>query len=362
MTQGFRHVKGLHYYESSSPTLTSSSIRAVPATAAVKSWGLRPIDVEQAYLQADINKEIYIELPEEYRAFPNAVGLLWKAIYGLVQSGLCWFRKFTDGIKEKDFEQSHADPCVFRRIVDGKIVTVIVVYVDDMLLASKTKEYGGRTLSDLSLCFKILDLGETKFYLGYHITRNMEARTLSFDQHIYVKTVATRFNVTKTRMIPTATGMKPISKEDGPKTSKEREEVYRILYREAVGGLMWAATMTRPDVSFAAHNLAKVCDDPGPVHWKAAMKALRYFWRTTDFGITYGGVTSRGLKMSAYVASDNATCPDSRRSVSGGVVMLGGGTISWFSRAQRVTALASFESEYVALAEIVNKTKFLRQV
>ena len=63
---------------------------------------------------------------------------------------------------------------------------------------------------------------------------------------------------------------------------------------------MWAVTMTRPDLSFAAQNLAKFCDDPGPVHWKAAMKVLRYFWRMKDLGLT----------MSAYVDSQNATCPD----------------------------------------------------
>ncbi|CAN0335182.1 unnamed protein product, partial [Ascophyllum nodosum] len=285
VTQGFRQVKGLHYHESSSPIPTASSTRAVLATAAVKNWELRHIDVEQAYLQADIDEEIYIELHKDYRAFPNAVGLLRKAIYGLVQSGLCWFRKFTDGIKEKGFEQSHADPCVFRRIVDGEVVIVIVVYVDDILLASKTKGDGGRTLSDLSSCFKIKDLGEAEFYLGCHITRNREARTLTFDQHIYAETVAKRLNVTKTSMIPMATGVKPLSKEDGPKNPKEREEMRPIPYREAMGALMWAATMTRPDLSFAAHNLAKFCDDPGPVHWKAAMKALRYFWRTKDLGI-----------------------------------------------------------------------------
>ena len=115
------------------------------------------IDVEQAYLQADIDEDIYIKVPEDYHAFPNAVGMLRKAIYRFVQSGLFWFRKFTNGIQEKGFKQSHADPCVFRRIVDGKVVIVIVVYVDDILLASKTKEDEGRTLSDLSLCFKFKD-------------------------------------------------------------------------------------------------------------------------------------------------------------------------------------------------------------
>ena len=68
--------------------------------------------------------------------------------------------------------------------------------------------------------------------------------------------------------------------------------------------------MTRSDLSFAAQNLAKFCDDPGPVHWKAAMKAIRYVWRTKDLDITYGGVTSRALTMSAYVDFNNATCPD----------------------------------------------------
>ena len=150
-------MKGLHYHESSSSTPTASSMRAVLTTAVVKDWELRHIDVEQAFLHAGIDEEIYIELPEDYRAFRNAVGLLKKAIYGLVQSELYCFRNFTDSIKEKGFEQFHADPCMFRRIVDGKVVTVIVVYVDSILLASKTKE--GRALSDLSPCFKIKDLG-----------------------------------------------------------------------------------------------------------------------------------------------------------------------------------------------------------
>ena len=192
--------------------------------------------------------------------------------------------------------------------------------------------------------FKTKDLGEAGFYLGCHITRNREVRTLTFDQHIYAETMSKRFNMTETGMIPMATWMKPLSKEDGPKNPKERKGMRRIPYREAVGTLIWAATMTRPDLSFGVHNLAKFCNDPGPVLRKAAMKAFRYFWRTKDLSITYGGVTSRGLTMSPYIDSNHATCPNSRRSISGGAVMLGGGTISWFSRAQRVTALASSES------------------
>ena len=62
---------------------------------------------------------------------------------------------------------------------------------------------------------------------------------------------------------------------------------------------MSAATMEISGVSFAAQNLIKFCDDPGPVHWQAAMKALQYFWQTKNLGVTYGEVTSRDVVMSA---------------------------------------------------------------
>ena len=133
-------------------------------------------------------------------------------------------------------------------------------------------------------------------------------------------------------------------------------------YREAVGALMWAATMTRPDVAYAAHQLGKFNDNPGPTHWRAAKRALQYLWQTKDIGITYGGTPESCTKLSAWVDADFATCQDTRRLVSGGAVMLRGGAISWFSRMKKVTVAASSVSEYVALAEVVNELRFLRQV
>ena len=96
--------------------------------------------------------------------------------------------------------------------------------------------------------------------------------------------------------------------------------------------------------------------------WRAAKRALQYLWRTKDVGITYGGTPGPCKKLSAWVNADFATCPDTRRSVSGGEVMLGEGAISWLSRVQKVTAAASSESGYVALAEVVNELRFVRQV
>ena len=70
-------------------------------------------------------------------------------------------------------------------------------------------------------------------------------------------------------------------------------------YWEAVGALMWAATMIRPDVAYAAHQLERINDSLEPVHWGAAKRALQYLWRTKDVGITYGGTPGSFTKISA---------------------------------------------------------------
>ena len=159
-----------------------------------------------------------------------------------------------------------------------------------------------------------------------------------------------------------SSGSKPLSKYDTAQTGAETEEMRVTPYREAVGALMWAATMTRPDVVYAAHHLGKRNDNPGPAHWRAAKRSLQYLWRTKDVGSPTVECRGRAQKISAWVDADFATCPDTRRAVSGGAVMLGGGAISWFLRAQKVTTAASSESEYVALPEVVNELRFHRQV
>ena len=253
---------------------------------------------------------------------------------------------------------------MFRQVLRGEVVVIIVVYVDDPLVASETKRDDEQTMKDLRSRFRIKDLGEAGFYLGCHITRNRNAKRPKLDQYRYVRTVASRFNE-KTSTTPAAAGAagaKPLSKDNAPQTEAETEVMRVTPHWEAVGALMWAATMTRPDVAYVAHQLGKFNDNPGPVHWRAAKRALQYLWRTKDVGIIYGGTPRSCTKLSAWVDADFATCPDTRRLVSGGTVMLGGGAISWFSRVQKVTAAASSESEFVALEEVIDELRFLRQV
>ena len=140
--QGFRQIKGIHYDESSSPP-SHVSIRMVLVIATVKDLELRQLDVDMAYLEAGVKEELYMELPEDYRDSCNQVGRLQKAMYGLVHAGLLWSKNFSAELAARGFEQCQADRCVFRRVLRGKGVVIIVVYVDDLLLASENEARRG---------------------------------------------------------------------------------------------------------------------------------------------------------------------------------------------------------------------------
>ena len=126
--------------------------------AAVKDWELRQLDVDMAYLEAGVKEKLYIELPEENRDSCDHVGRLQKAMYGLVHAGFLWPKTFSAELAARGFDHRQADPCVFRRVLRGKVVAIIVVYVDDLLVARKTKRDEEQAMKDLRSCFLNKDL------------------------------------------------------------------------------------------------------------------------------------------------------------------------------------------------------------
>ena len=155
--------------------------------------------------------------------------------------------------------------------------------------------------------------------------------------------------------------MPTLSKADEPRNAEEKEEIRKFPHQEAMGALMWTATMTRSDIACAVRAVARFCENSGPAHKKAVMKILRYLLHMKEWGITYGG-QGCGLCMEVYMELDFGACLGTRRSVSGAVLMLAKGAIGWHSRMQEVTASATSEAEYVALSEVVKKVLFLKQV
>ncbi|CAM9871048.1 unnamed protein product, partial [Choristocarpus tenellus] len=128
-------------------------------------------------------------------------------------------------------------------------------------------------------------------------------------------------------------------------------------YRGAVGSLTWASVMTRLDIANAVREFAKYSSNPKVTHWRAVKCILAYLNTCPSVGLSFCGFSTDGYDDASYAGDWN-----DRKSVTGGEIMFAGGSISWMSKVQRVVALSSTESEYIALSSVAQELLFLRSV
>jgi hypothetical protein len=358
VANGQRQQYGLDYSETFAPTSNMSTIRAVLTMAAQRNWEIHQVDIKSAYLHAEIKEDIYMRAPPGYLK-PGDEGKVLKllrSLYGLKQAGFEWSEELAKVFVELGFTRSQIDQAVyFKKLQDEHMV--ITVSVDDMAVTSRYLTHVERFKDDLRKRFEISDLGELTWLLGLKVERDRVARTITLTQKAYTETILERFRLAEakaatTPMDPGAT----LSIEQSPATHAEYERMQDVPYQRGIGSLMYAATSTRPDISFSVATLSQFMRNPGSAHWEAAKRVMRYLKGTADYGITLS-TTDAGLE--AYVDADWASQPH-RHSMSGYVVLLNGGPVAWSSRKQPIIALSTAEAEYIALTTVVREVLYLQ--
>ncbi|ETW78849.1 hypothetical protein HETIRDRAFT_222124, partial [Heterobasidion irregulare TC 32-1] len=189
------------------------------------------------------------------------------------------------------FTRCRSDSCVYLR-VSNKGRTIIVIHVDDMILAASTKRAMTELKEDFrGLPFETTELGEPRTLLGMTVFRNRDKGIISLSQTHYLHNVLERFAMMDCK--PISTPMDPsthLSNEQSPRLySAEWEEMRKYPYAALVGALMYAALATRPDLAYTVNTLAQYMSNPGMEHWHAAKRVLRYVKGTLDLALTYGG-------------------------------------------------------------------------
>ena len=149
-----------------------------------------------------------------------------------------------------------------------------------------------------------------------------------------------------------------LSKEQSPKTPQEVEDMRRYPYASAVGSLMYAMLCTRPDICYAVGMVSRFQSNPGPDHWTAVKNILKYLRRTRNYMLVFSSID---LKIIGYTDSDFQADRDSRRSTSGSVFTLNGGSVVWRSIKQSCIADSTMEAEYVAACEAAKEAVWLHK-
>ena len=135
-------------------------------------------------------------------------------------------------------------------------------------------------------------------------------------------------------------------------------------YRNLVGSLMYIMTSTRPDLAVPVSQLGQYMARPGPAHWNAAKRVVRYLKGTDDLGLCFSKDASINPSnvIVAYSDADWGTDTDDRKSYTGYAVFLGNSLVSWKCKKQTAVALSTAEAEYMAVSMTALEVIWLRNV
>ena len=355
--QGFSQIPGQDYNETYAPTGRLTSMRTALSICGSENLETLVMDAVGAFLNGIPDEVLFIRIPLGYQCKTkgkNTVLQLNRLLYGLKQSPRCWYTMVKEFFLSISFSPSNADPCLFVS-TDPSWRCFVHVHVDDMLIMGDNVQ----RFSDLiHKRFKMESLGECTYFLGMRVSRDCESKTIILTQDKYISNMLQEYQMDNCQPVttPMIPGTHLISATD-----EEHEEFLKMgqSYDRAVGLLNYLTQCTRPDLAFTHSQLAQHLKKPGPQHWAAFKRVLRYLRGTCQLGLKLGG---DDVDLKVYADSDYAACPDTRRSSSGYTAFIAGGCVSWRSHKQNTVTTSSTEAEYRAAYEGAQEVVWLRRL
>ncbi|XP_019159725.1 PREDICTED: uncharacterized protein LOC109156344 [Ipomoea nil] len=346
VAKGFLQIVGRDYFETYGPVMKPATIRLVLTIALSNRWGLRQLDINNAFLHGTLHEEVYMEQPPRYvdPLYPTHVCRLTKVLYGLKYA---------------------PEP----------------VYVDDILLTSNNVTGLNRFVKILSAQFALKDLGTLHHFLGVKVIStvdgtdhvlmvlqcyqidgsvgglnrachsNLQAKlqlyqgcyNVFLSQSQYITDILTQFKTDGAKDVSTPLAvLEKLVPLQSPDSAVDATQFRRLV------GLMQYFVITGPDVAFVVNRLSQFMHAPSELHWQAAKRLLRYLKGTICHGLFLRA--GQPLLLRVYTDSNWGGCDTVGRSTTTYLVYLGDNLISWKSSRQNSVSRSSIEAEYQAIA------------
>jgi hypothetical protein len=249
VAKGFSQRPGIDFFDTFAPTTKWALLCAILAVAALQDLKLESFDISTAYLNEEIDAEVYMRQPEGFeQRGPDWVCKLLKGLYGLKQGGKLWFDKLDGVLTELGFKRICSDASIYVWDKDG-LKLIVPIFVDDLTIASKSKQQISQFKSDLAKHFRLWDLGPMLFLLGVSIQQNRSKHQLRLSQCQYAIDLLQQFEFADCG--PVSTPMDPglcLSVSQAPSTPEEVQAMKNVPYINAVGAWMYLAIATCQDI------------------------------------------------------------------------------------------------------------------
>lgn len=232
---------------------------------------------------------------------------------------------------------------------------LILVYVDDLILACQSREDMEDLKAKISESFECTGKGPLHFFLGMEVQRDGDLGEITLGHSQYIKELLRAYGSENCRPATT-----PLDAGHQVVCSGEQcQKVDAGQYPPTIGELMWLGLTTRPHILHSVAKLAQRNQDPHSEHMVAVKHILRYLASTVDVKLHY---QKCGQAFTGFVDADWGGDRLDRKSHTGYVFFLSGGPVSWRSEKQQSVALSSTEAEYMALTTACKEAIALRRL
>jgi deoxyuridine 5'-triphosphate nucleotidohydrolase len=382
------------------------------AAAAAKNFVVRGADASNAFAEADAPKiPLYVRVNDQYREWwtekmkmppipPGHVLPVHKALQGHPEAPRAWALLIDQILREKlNLKPTTHEPCLYHGQYKGNEI-LFLRQVDDFAVASRTAQISTDIINEIDKYMKIeiKDLGQLTRYNGVDIVQTkhyIKLNNLTYLNKIINEHKWMIENVYSSNQPLPMSDDKDHAKKIESATVPQNEEEKRQLqvkmnfnYRQAIGELIYAMITCRPDISYPLIKLSQYSANPAEIHYLAVVQIFRYLHATVDDGLLFwrpaphpdlpsGPIPTvqrsnystedtteidSPTQMHSAVDSDWAGDTNHRKSVTGIIIRLAGGTILYKTKYQDTIALSTTEAEFTAACDAGKSILYVRSI
>ena len=383
--RGFNMIEGIDFHETFAPVAKMTTFRIFLTIVAILRMFTGSLDIKTAYLNAKINEEVWMKPPTgcevllkkllkkqtksdmRKRVQDQIEGLkkghvlrLLKAIYGTKQAGREWYKLMNGYLLELGFVPNRADVCFFSIII-GEDYVLLLLYVDDIIIAASTEELKMKYVKLIGKKFRTSYSGKLEKYLNIAIVHDYPRRTITMSQKRYIEAFFTQFELQEDKRIkiPMQANLNLSAVEEENVTEKQLYYVSLFPYRQLLGCILYLCICTKPMISYTVSVLGKFAANPTFLACRALVWLAKYVYNTRDELLTLGGTNFNQVN---YCDSDWGGDTNTYKSRGGSIGFLGNGPVVWYSKMQSITAQSTMEAEYMSMAPCMQNGIFVRNV
>jgi len=359
----------------SSPTVSTISFFTLAAISAAENRHILTFDIGQAYLNADMEGEVYmvldrltasilVDIDPSYKQYLEKNGSmlvkLSKALYGCIESAKLWYNHLKATLIKLGYTVNPVDICVFNRVSDSGAQSTVCFHVDDGFASCESLEDLKLLEKQLRKEFKHVEIhhGKVHEYLGMKLDFT-EKYICHITMQAYIKRLIDDNQITKSSRTPAGANLFVVDEYSEKLDKASSDDFHKVTAQ-----LLYLGTRVRPDILLPTTFLCSRVQSPTVEDVKKLTRILMYLNRTPNLGIMIGGDKSGNFRLMTYADASFATHPDGMKSHSGILLSIGRGPVLVKSSKQKLVTKSSTEAELVALSDAtslsIHELQFLK--